>query len=95
MQLGQILGQFASATPMALVVWLKVLEKAYDEIDISSEDWKKITNSIEAKQQQSQPPSPGPTGPAPTPPNASPQGALLSPQSPQQQPAPSPQQQTS
>jgi hypothetical protein len=51
-QLGQILGQFASATPAALVIALKVMAEAYDEIIITAEDWKFINDSIQQQLQK-------------------------------------------
>ena len=51
-EIGQILGQFASASPVALIVALQVFEKAFDEVIISAEDWQLIRQSIEAQLQQ-------------------------------------------
>ncbi len=53
-QLGQILGQFARATPVALLVALKVMEQAYDEIIIKKEDWQLIQQSVMQQMQQPQ-----------------------------------------
>lgn len=47
--LGQVLGQYASAAPAAIIVMLKVMEKAFDDFDISEEDWAFIRESIEAQ----------------------------------------------
>lgn len=47
--LGQVLGQYASAAPAAIIVMLKVMEKAFDDFDISEEDWAFIRQSIEAQ----------------------------------------------
>jgi len=47
--LGQIVGQFASAAPAAVIVMLKVMEKAFDDFDIAEEDWAFIRQSIEAQ----------------------------------------------
>jgi len=55
LSVGQILGQFASASPMAVIVALKVFERAYPEIVITQKDWQEIRMSI---QQQMQPNSP-------------------------------------
>lgn len=46
LQLGQILGQFASATPMALLVALKIMERSFDEVVIRKEEWQKIEDAI-------------------------------------------------
>lgn len=52
LQMGQILGQFASATPAAVVVALKVFEQAFDELVIKEEDWRFISQSIEQQLQR-------------------------------------------
>jgi hypothetical protein len=46
MQVGQILGQFASATPMAIVIALKVFERSFDGIVMTAEDWEQLYQSI-------------------------------------------------
>lgn len=46
LQIGQILGQYASATPMSLIMALKLMEQAFDEIDITQEDWRELRESI-------------------------------------------------
>jgi len=51
-EIGQILGQFASASPVALIITLQVFEKAFDEVIISAEDWQLIRESIETQLQQ-------------------------------------------
>jgi hypothetical protein len=71
MQIAQVIGQFTKATPMAIVVALKVMAQAFDNVLISQEDWemiyKGVMQSIQAEQaanapQQGQapPPSGGP-----------------------------------
>lgn len=66
LELAQILGQFASVTPLAFVVALKVIERGFEEVVITDQDWQMIMDSIlgqlQAQQQQA-------TG-APTDPNA-------------------------
>ena len=52
LSMAQILGQFASATPAVLEVALKVLERAFDEVTISADDWKYIRESITAQLQR-------------------------------------------
>lgn len=54
-ELGQVLGQFASASPAAIIVALKLFEQAFDEITISAEDWQFIQESIVAQLQQGGP----------------------------------------
>lgn len=51
-QLSQALGQFASAAPVAILVALKVMERAFDEVVIRKEDWDLIIQSIEAQLQR-------------------------------------------
>jgi len=55
LQITQILGNYAQATPMALVVALKVLAQAYDNMIISQEDWEIIYQGL---MQQGAGPSP-------------------------------------
>jgi hypothetical protein len=54
LELGQVLGQFANATPMAVIVMLQVMQEAFDEVVIKEEDWTKIIESVQ--QQQAGPP---------------------------------------
>lgn len=49
MQVGQILGQFASATPYAIVIALKVFMRSFDGIVMEAKDWEKLYASIEAQ----------------------------------------------
>jgi len=49
MEMSQVLGQFASSAPAALIVALKALENAFDEVVIKEEDWALIRESIEAQ----------------------------------------------
>ena len=51
LQISQILGQFASATPVVATVMLKILSKAFDEAAISKEDWELIMQSIQMQMQ--------------------------------------------
>ena len=51
LNMGQVLGQFASAAPAVIIVMLKVMEKAFDDFTISEEDWKFIEESIQAQMQ--------------------------------------------
>lgn len=50
-QLGQILGQFASATPAAIIVALQVMEEAYDEVIITPKQWQFIMQSLTQQMQ--------------------------------------------
>lgn len=46
MQMSQILGQFASASPYVVIVMLKMIEKSFDDFVISKEDIQMIKDSI-------------------------------------------------
>lgn len=73
MQLSQALGQFANASPAIVIVMLKMLERAYDEVIVSDDEWKLIMDTMmqalqkagggpgegEEGGQQQQPPEPG------------------------------------
>lgn len=54
-QIAGIVGQFSRSTPAAVIVALKVLSKAYDEVVIEPEDWQMITQSIAAQLQRGAP----------------------------------------
>jgi hypothetical protein len=62
LQMGQVLGQFGKAVPAAVLVMMRVFERAFDEVVITEEDWAMIRASIEKQlapdqpeQQQQQP----------------------------------------
>lgn len=46
LQIAQVLGQFASATPYVVVIMLQVLQRAIDEVVVKEEDIELIKNSI-------------------------------------------------
>lgn len=51
--LGQVLGQFASATPAAIIVMLKIFQRAYgNEIDITDNDWAMLIDTIQQQLQR-------------------------------------------
>lgn len=53
MQLGQVLGQFANAAPMMVIVMLKMLERAFnDSVIIEPKEWEMIIGSVEAQLQR-------------------------------------------
>ena len=54
LQMVQLLGQFASATPYAILVALKVLSRSFDDFVIKAEDIKQIEQSIEQQLQAQQ-----------------------------------------
>jgi len=49
MQIGQTLGQFGKSMPAAVLIMLKVFERAFDEIVITEEDWTMLRQSVEAQ----------------------------------------------
>lgn len=69
-QLGQVLGQFAGATPAVVVVVLKLMERAFDDLLISPEDWQMITQSLAPEQPEEAAPPEGDTGESGLPPEA-------------------------
>lgn len=50
-KVGQVLGQFASAAPAAVLVALKVMQRAFDEVVLEKDDWDLITQQIMQGQQ--------------------------------------------
>lgn len=54
LQMSQVLGQFASASPYTVIVMLQILEKAFDDVTISQEDIEMIKNSILQQMQAQQ-----------------------------------------
>lgn len=47
----QALGQFSSASPVALLIALRVAERAFDELVINPQDWQMLQQAIEAAMQ--------------------------------------------
>jgi hypothetical protein len=56
LQIGQILGQFASQSPHVVLVVLKIMQRAFDSVNITDADWQMLTQGI---QQQLMGPPPG------------------------------------
>jgi hypothetical protein len=50
--LGQTLGQFANASPAVILVMLRVLERAFNEVVIGKDDWRQIEQSIQLQMQR-------------------------------------------
>ncbi len=46
LQMAQVIGQFASASPYTVIVMLQILERAFDEVVITQEDIELIKNSL-------------------------------------------------
>lgn len=66
LEVGQVLGQFAKATPVAAVATLRMFERAFDGVVIKAEEWEMIAQSL-------MPPPAPPPGAAPP---GAPPGAL-------------------
>ena len=65
LEVGQVLGQFASVTPVAAAVTLKVFERAFDEVIISPQEWQAIQQSLIPQPEPAPSGSGGGGGPAP------------------------------
>ena len=52
MEVGQILGQFASASPAVVMVLMKVFARAFDEVALTDEEWKFLMDGIEQQLQR-------------------------------------------
>lgn len=62
-KIGQVLGQFASVSPVVILVALRVLERAFDEVVVEREDWETIIAAIQqAIAPQAQSPADGAGG---------------------------------
>lgn len=46
LQAGQVLGQFAKATPVALTLFIRILQNAFDNFTIKSEDWDELLAAL-------------------------------------------------
>jgi len=56
MQLGQILGQFANASPMLVILILKMIERAFgDDVVITPEEWETILQGTQQQMQRGGP----------------------------------------
>ena len=54
-QLAQIMGQFAGATPAITIVMLKLMSRAFNEIVITPQDWEMVFQGINQQQQPQAP----------------------------------------
>lgn len=52
LQLGQVVGQFANSIPAAGLILLKMFSRAFDDMNISSEEWDLIIQSMQQQAQQ-------------------------------------------
>lgn len=54
LQIGQILGQFASNSPVVVMILLKVFQRAFDGVNMTDDDWNMLMQSIQAQMQEQQ-----------------------------------------
>lgn len=54
LQLAQILGQFASTSPIALVLAIKTFARSFDGFTVTAEEWEMLMQSVQAQMQQQQ-----------------------------------------
>ena len=71
-EMGQVMGQFASASPAVVILMLKMFERAFDEFTVADEDWDRVMDTMMQGLQKAgggpggaqggpgQPPQPGP-----------------------------------
>lgn len=52
LEIGQVIGQFANAAPAAVIVMLKMFERAFDEFVVNDEEWAMITETMMASLQK-------------------------------------------
>lgn len=45
-EMGQVMGQFASASPAVVVLMLKMFERAFDEFTVADEDWSRVEETM-------------------------------------------------
>lgn len=46
LELGQVLGQFANASPYMVVVLMKMMHRAFPEVEITDEDWRMLKETM-------------------------------------------------
>lgn len=46
LELGQVLGQFASASPAVVILMMKMFERAFDEFTVADEDWARVDETM-------------------------------------------------
>jgi hypothetical protein len=56
LQMGQVLGQFANAAPAVVLVLLKAIERSFDEVVITDDEWQMLLQSVQASLVQQQAP---------------------------------------
>tara|TARA_R110000803_G_scaffold2328_4_gene7931 strand:- start:474 stop:2723 length:2250 start_codon:yes stop_codon:yes gene_type:complete len=54
LEISQVLGQFAGAAPTTILVIMKVLQRAFDEVVMTDEDWETLLTSVAGAQGQGQ-----------------------------------------
>jgi len=45
-EMGQVMGQFASASPAVVILMLKMFERAFDEFTVADEDWERVETTM-------------------------------------------------
>jgi len=45
-EMGQVMGQFASASPAVVILMLKMFERAFDEFTVADEDWDRVMDTM-------------------------------------------------
>lgn len=55
LEMGQVLGQFANASPAVVVMMLRMFEQAFDEFTIRDEDWNMVESTMMAMLQKGGP----------------------------------------
>lgn len=51
LDIGQVLGQYASSSPVTLLVILRIFERSFNEVVMTDDDWNMLISSIEAQLQ--------------------------------------------
>ena len=44
--MGQVMGQFASASPAVVILMIKMFERAFDEFTVADEDWSRVEETM-------------------------------------------------
>lgn len=66
LEVGQILGQFSSASPAVIMILMKVFERAFDEVALTDQEWSFLMQSVEQQLQRgNNAPGAGPEGGVP------------------------------
>lgn len=55
LQLGQVLGQFAATSPVAILLIVKMFKRSFDGFEVTAEEWDMLMQSVMQTMQQGQP----------------------------------------